>query len=731
MKKLSISAVAAALLLAGCGDDAAQTITTSTETPASASSSKTLSEVSISNPFFSDYQTPYGIPPFEKIKLAHYKPAFMKGIAEHKAEIEQIANNTAPATFENTIVAMERAGQLLSKVEYVFYNLTSANTSDEMQALSKEMSPLLSSHSDDINLNAKLFARVKSVYDNQERLNLNTAQAKLLKDNYISFTRNGANLNDTQKTTLRSLNEQLSKLSIEFGENALKEVQNFKLVIDKKEDLAGLSDSVIAAAADTAKKQGLEGKWVFTTSRPSFTPFVTYADNRELRQQMFEAYTNVANNDNEFDNKEIVAKMAALRAEKAQLLGYKTHAHYVLEERTAKTPENAYALLNKVWPAAIARAKAEVKDMQALANKQGDNITIAAWDHWYYAEKIRKAKYDLDEELTRPYFSLEATLDGVFYTVNQLFGLTVKERHDLPKYHDDVRTFEVFDKDGSLLGIFLTDHYVRDSKRAGAWMNAYRKQHKVDGKNIKPIIVNVLNYPRPTADQPSLLTFDQASTLFHEFGHALHGLLSDGVYESQTGTAVPRDFVEYPSQVMENWMTEPQVLAKFAKHYQTGEVIPQAMIEKIQAAAQFNQGFGTTEYLAAAYLDLYWHTLETTDLKDTAQFEKAAMAELGLIDEIAPRYRSTYFRHIFSGGYSAGYYSYIWSEQFDADTYDAFKENGIFDQKTAQSFRDNILSQGGTDDALTLFKKFRGRDAKVEPLLKKKGLVVADKASKL
>ena len=439
---------------------------------------------------------------------------------------------------------------------------------------------------------------------------------------------------------------------------------------------------------------------------------------------MLHAYSNRANQDNANDNKGVLAKIASLRVQRAQLLGYESHAHYILERNTAQNPQNVFGLLNRIWPAAIKRAESEIADMQAMIDEQGGGFKLEAHDWWYYAEKIRKAKYDLDTEMTKPYFSLDNTLKGVFYATERLYGLTFKERTDLPKYHEDVRTFEVYDKDGSLMGIYLADFYIRESKRGGAWMNSFRKQSRAYGKDLKPIIVNVLNYPRPTKDQPTLLTFDQASTLFHEFGHTLHGLLSDGYYKSQTGTATPRDFVEFPSQVMENWLFEPEVLAQFAKHYKTGEVIPQALVEKIQKAAQFNQGFATTEYMAAALLDMSWHSLtDPTLITDVNAFEKKAMDKVGLISEIIPRYRSTYFRHIFASGYSAGYYAYIWSEILAADAYAAFKENGIFDQKTSDAFRNHILSQGGTDDPIELYKRFRGREAEIEPLLKQRGLL--------
>ncbi|SQH77053.1 Dipeptidyl carboxypeptidase [Shewanella benthica] len=675
------------------------------------------------NPFFKPYDTYLGIPDFDKIKPEHYLPAFKAGIAQHQAEMQAIIDDPQAPNFANTIEAMEFSGELTSKVASVFYNLTAADTNDALQTISKEVSPMLSSASDDILLNDKLFQKVKAVYDSRDSLGLNTAQSKLLDDTYKSFTRGGANLNDADKTKLRGLNDQIGKLSLEFGDNILAETNAFELVIDDKADLSGLPQDVINTAADTATKRGHEGQWVFTTSRPSITPFLTYADSRALREKIYNGYIMRGNNDNANDNKQILAKMAALRAERAQLMGYKTHAHFVLEERTAKTPENVYELLNKVWPAALAQAEAEVDVMQELIDSEGGDFKLAGWDWWYYSDKIRVAKYSFNEQQTRPYFSLENTLKGVFYTANRLFGITVKERTDLPKYNDEVRTWEVYDKDGSLMAIFMGDYYVRDSKRGGAWMNSYRQQYKMNGVDSKPIIVNVLNYPRPAAGEPSLLTFDEASTLFHEFGHALHGMLSDVQYRSQAGTSVPRDYVEFPSQVMENWMTQPEVLAQFAKHYKTGEVIPQELVKKIQAASKFNQGFATVEYMAATKLDLDWHTVTDFTPKDAAKFEAESLNKMGLINEIAPRYRSTYFSHIFSGGYSAGYYSYLWSDILGADAFEAFKENGIFDQTTAESFRNNILSQGGSKDPMQLYKQFRGKEAGIDPLLRSRGLL--------
>jgi len=713
MKSHFIAPIALAIALAGCQSNDIS------EPSTQIAQEQTITQA---NPFFGEFDTPHGMPPFAKIQKTHYLPAFYHGIEENRKEIEAIANNTAAPSFENTIEAMEKSGDFLDRVSNVFYGLTGSMSDVEMRAIAKEISPKLSALSDDISLNANLFERVKAVYQQKDSLNLRADQQTLLEKTYKGFVRGGANLSEPDKNKLRELNEKLSKLSLKFGENLLSETNNFEMVIDNKADLDGLPSDIIAAAAETAKNRGHEGKWVFTTHRPSKNPFLTYSTNRKLRETIYKGYTMRGNNDNEFDNQTIASEMASLRYKRAQLLGYKTHAHYVLENATAKTPDNVFGLLDQVWPAALERAKQERDDMQKMVDAEGGNFKVAAWDWWFYAEKIRKARYDIDAAKTKPYFSLDGTMKGVFYTANKLWGVTFKERTDLPKYHEDVQTYEVYDKDGSYVGIYMTDFYVRESKRGGAWMSSFRKQYRMNGEEVTPIIYNVLNYPRPVGDQPTLLTFDQASTLFHEFGHAIQGLLSDGYYRSQTGTALPRDYVEYPSQVMENWMTEPEVLANFAKHYQTGEVIPQELVDKIQASGKFNQGFGTTEYLAAALLDMSWHSLETAELQDANKFEKEVLEKIGLIDEIAPRYRTGYFSHIFAGGYSSGYYGYIWSNIYDADTWLAFKENGIFDQKTAELYRKHVLEPGGSEDPTLMYRRFRGQDPKVEPLLERRGL---------
>jgi peptidyl-dipeptidase Dcp len=675
------------------------------------------------NPFFSAYNTPFETPPFDRIKEAHYLPAFQEGIKQQQTEVEAIANNSETPTFENTIEALERSGALLTKVSSVFDNLTEANTNDTLQNIAKEVAPLLSKLQDDINLNEKLFQKVKAVYEQKGKLNLSPEQSMLLEKYYKGFVRGGANLDETQKAGLREINKELALLTLKFGENVLKEDNGFALVIDKKEDLVGLPQDVIAGAGEAAKEKGLEGKWVFTLHKPSLIPFLQYSEKRDLREKMFKAFINRGNNNNEYDNKAILAKIAALRVKKATLLGYKTHADFVLEENMAKTPENVYKLLNQLWVPALNMAKKEAKDLQELINKEGKNFRLEPWDWWYYAEKLKKAKYELDDEVLRPYFKLENVREGAFAVANKLYGLQFVERTDIPKYHPDVKVFEVKEADGSHVGILYTDYFPRASKRGGAWMNNFRNQSARGGKKVAPIVSNVGNFSEPAGAKPSLLTFEEVTTLFHEFGHALHGLLSNCTYERLSGTEVPSDFVELPSQIMENWASDPEVIKSYARHYKTGEPISQELVDKIKKSSLFNQGFATVEYLAASFLDMDWHTLTELKEQDPLAFEAASLNKIGLIPEIIVRYRSPYFNHIFSGGYSAGYYSYIWSEVLDADAFEAFKETSLFDQTTALSFRKNILEKGGTEDPMVLYKRFRGREPRVEPLLKRKGFL--------
>ncbi|HDQ00416.1 MAG TPA: M3 family peptidase [bacterium] len=674
------------------------------------------------NPFFEEWKTPFATPPFERIQLKHYMPAFEKGMEQQQKEIEVIVDNADAPTFENTIEAMEKTGELLTKVSSVFYNLNSAHTSDEMQAIAKDVAPLLSKHRDDILLNEKLFERVKAVYQQRDQLDLSEEGAMLLEKYYKNFTRNGANLDESQKNVLRDINKELSLLTLKFGENVLKEDNNFELVIDNEDDLAGLPDAVIKGAAEAAQQRGYEGKWVFTLHKPSLIPFLQYSEKRDLREKLFKGYINRGDNNNEYDNKEILAKIAALRVVRAKLMGYQTHAHYVLEENMAKIPENVYELLWKLWEPALKMAKTEAYDLQAMIREHGNDFKLEPWDWWYYTEKIRKARFDLDEEMLRPYFKLENVINGVFDVATKLYGIAFSERTDIPTYHPDVKVFEVKEADGEHIGILYTDYFPRASKRGGAWMNSLRKQKRVDGKHVTPVICNVGNFSKPTGDKPALLSFEEVNTLFHEFGHALHGLLSDCAYPTLSGTSVPRDFVELPSQIMENWVAEPEVLKSFALHYETGEPIPDELIEKIQQSSKFNQGFITVEYLAAAFLDMDWHTLEDTTLQDVLSFEEKSLDNIGLILEIVVRYRSPYFRHIFSGGYSAGYYSYIWAEVLDSDAFQAFKETSLFDQETATKFRKYILSAGGAADPMTMYKRFRGKEPSIEPLLEKRGL---------
>jgi peptidyl-dipeptidase Dcp len=687
------------------------------------SNQKKMESKTETNPFFTEYGTPFDVPPFDKIKPEHYLPAFKEGIRQQDEEIDAIVNSREKPTFENTIVAMETSGELLRRVSSVFYNLTEANTNKQLQEISKEVGPMLAQHKDNINLNKKLFERVKTVYDEKDNLNLNGEQKKLLEETYKRFVRGGVSLSGEKEKEFREVNKELSKLTLEFGENLLAETNDFKMVIDNKDDLAGLPDFVVEMGAADAKANGMEGKWVYTVDKSSMIPFLQYSANRDLREKIFKAYINRGNNNNEHDNKAIASKIAALRVKRANLLGFPTHAAYVLDDNMAKTPENVYKLMNQVWDAALPVAKNEAETLQSMINAEGNNFKLKPWDWWYYTEKLRKQKYDLDDEQLKPYFELENVRKGMFEVAHNLYGLTFKERFDIPKPHPDAHTFEVFDNDGTHQAILIMDFFPRSSKRGGAWMDTYRKQYKIDGKNYSPIVTMVMNFSKPTETTPSLLTFEEVSTMFHEFGHALHGMLSDCTYRSLSGTSVARDFVEMPSQFMENFASDPQVLKMYAKNYKTGEPIPDELIEKMNATAHFNQGFITVEYTSAAYLDMDWHTLTEPVEKDVITFENAAMNKIGLIPEIVVRYRTPYFAHIFSGGYSAGYYSYLWAEVLDADAFEAFKENGIFDKATATSFRTNILERGGTEDPMVLYEKFRGREPSIEPMLKRKGLV--------
>ena len=675
------------------------------------------------NPFFTEFNTPYEVPPFDRIENSHFLPAFKEGIARHQAEIDAIISNPEAPGFANTVEALDYSGKMLSAVSKVFYNLTSANTGEEIQQIAREVSPLMTGHYDNIRLNPELFARVRAVYEQRESMALNTEQSRLLEETYKQFARGGASLPADKQEQLREINKELSLLSLQFGDNLLAETNAFKLVLESEDDLAGLPDFARDAAEAAAKEDGMEGKWLITLHTPSRIPFLQFSKRRDLREKVFMAYINRGNNGNENDNKEILARMASLRVKRANLLGYATHADYVLEENMAKDPQTVYRFLDEIWQSALPVAKAEADRMQAMIDAEGGNFTLQPWDWWFYAEKIRKEKYDLDEEEMKPYFVLENVVNGMFEVANRLYGITFTERDDIPEYHPDVHTYEVREANGEFTAILFMDFFPRASKEGGAWMSSYRDQYRENGENVAPIITMVMNFTKPTADKPSLLTYDEVATLFHEFGHALHGMLSNTTYQRLSGTEVPRDFVELPSQIMENWVSQPEVLRMFARHYQTSEVIPQELIDKLEASKHFNQGFTTVEYMSACYLDLDWHTLKDSTLQDPLAFEKASMDRIGLIPEIVVRYRSPYFAHIFAGGYSSGYYSYIWAEVLDADAFAHFKEKGIFDRETALSFRENILSRGGTDDPMKLYVAFRGQEPSVQPMLKRKGLL--------
>jgi len=696
MKKISLLVLLLGFILASC----------------------TQKTTEMENPLLSEFTTPHGVPPFELIKVEHYVPAYTEAIQIHNDEIAEIVNNPESPTFENTIEALEASGKLLTQVDYIFNNLNASLTNKAMQNVAKEVSPLLSKHTDDISLNVDLFKRVKAVFEEKDNLDLTPEQARLLEVTYKDFERGGANLDPEKQAKLREINSELSLLSLQFGDNVLAETNNYKMVIDNEADLAGLPESVIQAAAKTAKEAGMEGKWIFTLHKPSLLPFLTYAENRELRQKLHSAYINLGDNDNEYDNKKALSRIAALRVERANLFGFKNHAEYVLDVNMAKNPETVFDFLNKIWEKVLPIAKADAAELQKLIDEEGGNFKLAHWDWWYYSEKLRKAKYDLDEEMLRPYFEKNNVRDGAFAVANKLWGIQFVERTDVPKYHPDVEVFEVQNPDGSFLGILYMDWFPRESKVSGAWMDAFRKQ----SEGVDPIITTNFNYTAPIGDMPALLSVDEVLTAFHEFGHALHGLLSKCKYHQLSGTAVARDFVELPSQIMENWALEPEVMKMYAKHYDTGELIPDELIAKIQNSGLFNKGFTVLEYTSAALLDMYWHTLNEPAEKDAAKFEKDIIGKIGMIDEIIVRYRSTYFKHIFSWDYSSGYYSYQWAQVLDADAYSVFKEKGLFDQETAASFRDNILSRGNTEPAMELYKKYRGMEPQLDAFLERNGL---------
>ena len=677
----------------------------------------------IDNPFFTEWDTPFGVPPFDLIQNEHYVPAFEEAMARQKEEIDAIVNSEEEPGFDNVIAALDYTGEMLRNVSLVFFNMSSANTSEEIQQIAQEVSPKLTAHNDDILLNKELFEKVQAVYEDKFGLGLTTEQEQLLDLTYRNFARNGALLNDEDQAKLREINTELSRLTLQFGDNVLGDVNNWEMVIDDEADLAGLPAALIETAADAAERKGYEGKWLFTLHNPSALPFLQFAENRELRRKMQQAYVNRGNNDNEFDNKKVIEQIVRLRYDRAQLLGYDTHADFVLEVNMAENPETVLNLLNTLWTPALDLAKQEAAEYQKIIDREGGDFKLEAWDWRYYAEKYRAEKYDLNEDELKPYFELGNVRDGIFEVCKKLFDIEFHLREDIPVYHEDAVCYEVTNLDGSHIGLLYMDFHPRASKRSGAWMSSYRKQYRKDGENITPIITIVCNFTSPTSTLPSLLTLDEVRTFYHEFGHALHGLLSDGTYYSLTGTSVARDFVELPSQIMEHWALEPEVLKMYAFHYETNEVMPDELIEKIQNAAYFDQGFGTTEFLASAYLDFYYYTATDNNFSGVNEFQQSVAEKIGLIPQIAFRHGSTHFQHIFSGGYSAAYYSYIWSGVLDSDAFEAFRENGIFDKATAQSFRRNILEAGRSDSAQNLYRAFRGRDPKIEPLMRNRGLI--------
>ncbi len=679
------------------------------------------------NPLLVEFDTPFGVPPFEKIQNEHYMPAFEAAIATHIDEVEAIVGNEAPATFDNTVAALDYSGFLLSKVARIFFAKHGADTNDDLQKVAAEVAPKLSAHKDAILMNGDLFKRIKAVHDSKGELGLTAEQLRLLEETYDDFVRGGAELDGEKKERLAEVNKRLATLKVQFQENLLAQNNAFKLVIDKKEELAGLPESSVTAATEAAKEAGEDGKWVFTLHKPSLIPFVQFSEHREHRQTMIMGYNERGNHDDDQDNKALIGEMVTLRIEAANLLGFPTHAQYVLADNMAGTPDRVTELLDRLWKAALPVTVAEREALQAMIDKEKGGFKLKAWDWWYYTEKLRKEKYDLSDEELRPYFKLENVQHGAFEVATKLFGLRFIEKNDLPVYHPDVKVVEVQEAGGTHVGLLYLDYHPRASKRQGAWMTAYRGQQVRDGKFMTPVVANVFNFSKATGDKPALISLEEVQTLFHEFGHALHGLLSKVTYPGLAGTSVSRDFVELPSQFMENWAVEKSVLKSYARHYGTDEPIPDELIEKIVKARHFNQGFATTEYLAASFLDMAWHTLDRDPGEvDVLAFENNKLDELGLIPEIVSRYRSTFFAHIFAGGYSSGYYSYIWAAVLDADAFSAFKEKeNLFDQETAKALREHILSRGNTEDPMELFKRFRGREPVIDPLLERRGLKAA------
>ena len=670
----------------------------------------------------STFNTKYDTAPFSQIKLEDYKPSFIENIAAARAEIDAIVNNPETPTFENTVAALDFSGNALDRLSSIFFNLNSAETCDEMQKIAQEVSPLLTEFGNDITLNEDLFKRIKLVFEQKDTFSLTTEQNTLLDKKYKNFTRNGALLSEDKKLKLREIDTELAKLKLTFGENVLAETNNYELIITNEDDLKGLPEGTIEAAKALAKSKATEG-WIFTLDYPSYIPFVTYADNRELRKEIAIAAGKKAFQNNEYDNQEITLKIAKLRFERANLLGYETHAHFVLEERMAQNPEKVKSFLNDLLAKAKPAAKREFAQLETFANALHGIDQLEKWDGAYYSEKLKQKLFNLDDEKLRPYFQLEKVLNGAFTIAKKLYGLTFTEIFDIDKYHEEVTTYEVTGENKELVAIFYADFFPRKGKRNGAWMTSFKSQYVKDGSNERPHISNVCNFTKPTATKPSLLTFNEVTTLFHEFGHGLHGMLANTTYPSLSGTSVYWDFVELPSQVMENWCYEPEALALFAKHYQTGEIIPQEYVEKIKESASFQEGMATLRQISFGLLDMAFHSKNPTTITDVKAFEKAAFEGTNLYPDVAENCMSVSFSHIFQGGYSSGYYSYKWAEVLDADAFAYFQEKGIFDKEVATKFKENILSKGGTEPPMELYKRFRGHEPNADALLKRAGLV--------
>ena len=675
------------------------------------------------NPFLKEYQTPFKVVPFDQIKTEHYLPAFEAGMKEQLEEVDAIVNNTETPTFQNTILPYDKSGETLSRVSSVFFNIIECNSSDELLALAEQVMPMLSKHDDAIAMNPQLFEKIDYVYQHRHEMGLDDQQIRVVEKYHEDFVRSGAALDAEKQAELSQINEQLSTLSLQFGNNLLKENGGFKLVVNNPADLAGLPQSSIDAAAQQAKEDGLEGQWVFTLSKPSLIPFLQYADNRDLRQQIYTAYYNRGDNGNENDNKELIKQMLQLRQQKAQLLGYDNHANYVLAVNMAHDAATVDQFLIDIFNPAQELAKKELAEMQAIADREGAGFKLQGWDWWYYAEKLRKEKYDFDENQIKPYLTVDNVRNGMFDAANKLYGVTFTRNNTLPVYYPGVETYEVKEANGDFLGILYLDYYPRASKSGGAWCTEFRNAgHDINGNKVYPLISLVMNFTPPTDNVPALLTWDETGTMWHEFGHSLHAFFSDGLYDRTCGN-VPHDFVELPSQIMENWAAEPEVIRSYAKHYQNGETMPDSLIAKIENSALFNQGFNTTELIAASILDMKFHELTDVENLDVDKFEKQQMDAIHLMPEILPRYRSTNFAHIFNGGYCAGYYGYTWAEVLDKDAFNYFKSSGnLFNSEIAKAFRQHCLQDGGNDEGMVQYRKFRGQDPDNEPYLKARGL---------